>query len=60
MDVYTFLPFMALIALFWFVLYKKAPETKGKSTLKITNMFKAIHSKLNLPAEERNQYQTFT
>ncbi|XP_076352884.1 glucose transporter type 1-like [Tachypleus tridentatus] len=37
---YTFLPFTALLAIFWTFTYKKVPETKNKTFEEISSLFR--------------------
>ena len=60
MQGYSFMPYMAVIALCWTFLYFRAPETKGRSVIELTAYFKAQHSIATLPAGERKHYRTFT
>ena len=59
MQGYSFMPFMAVIALCWTFLYFRAPETKGRSTLNIIDRFKTAHNIARLPAMERKHYRSF-
>ena len=40
LDDYTFLPFSALLAVFWIFTYYMVPETKGKTFEEIADMFR--------------------
>lgn len=42
---YSFLPFVAMLFLFWLFTFFKVPETKGKTIDEITSMFKSDVSK---------------
>ena len=48
---------MVLLVIFWVILYRSAPETKGRSTAYITNQFKMLHEKM-IPVP--NNYQVIT
>lgn len=41
LDVYVFLPFIVLLAIFWLFTYKKVPETKNKTFDEISEMFRS-------------------
>ncbi|XP_067951488.1 solute carrier family 2, facilitated glucose transporter member 1-like [Watersipora subatra] len=61
LDEFAFLPFMFIIALCWTFLYYRAPETKDRSSLDITNYFKTIDQVASTPNDASSKdYSTFS